>query len=362
VIAYENLALVNGPFFEELEASFSDTLHGGHFILGEKVTRFENEFAAYVGATHCIGVASGFDALLLSLKALDLPAGAEVLVPSNTYIATILAVVQAGLTPVLVEPDLATYNIDPALMEEKIGPRTKAVLVVHLYGKCCDMGPITAIARSRGLKIVEDCAQAHGTTRDGRKAGAFGDLGAFSFYPTKNLGALGDGGAITTSDDVLAERIRKLRNYGSAIRYTNDLLGYNSRLDEVQAGFLSVKLKRLDEINGHKRGLARIYLEGLKDAFIKPLPGDAGHIFHIFNVRHPRRNDLKAFLLEKGVATDIHYPTPPHRQKAVAHLFGDGAYPISEEIHTTTLSLPISFFHSKDDIGHVVEIMNGFPG
>ncbi len=362
MIAYENLALANRPFFEEFKDSFADTLERGHFILGEKVRHFEHELADYIGTRHCMGVASGFDALLLSLKALDLPQGSEVLVPSNTYIATILAVVQAGLRPVLVEPDLKTYNMDPDRLEHRIGRHTKAVLVVHLYGRCCDMGAITAITKSRGLKLIEDCAQAHGASLHGRVAGSFGDLGAFSFYPTKNLGALGDGGAITTSDDVLAARIERLRNYGSAIRYRNELLGYNSRLDEVQAGFLSIKLKRLGEINSHKRSLAGLYLEGLKDAFIKPLPGDANHVFHIFNVRHPRRDELRAFLSREGVMTDIHYPIPPHRQRAMASILGNDGYPISEEIHATTLSLPISFCHTEADIREAIGIMNAFEG
>ncbi|HEY3276778.1 MAG TPA: DegT/DnrJ/EryC1/StrS family aminotransferase [Syntrophorhabdaceae bacterium] len=361
MIEYENLGQFNRPFFDELLGSFRDSLERGWFVLGKKVEGFEKEFAAYTGCRHCVGVGSGLDALILSLLALGLEKGTEVIVPSNTYIATILAVIHAGLKPVLVEPDIKSYNLDPAKIGEKITPRTGALLVTHLYGKVCDMGPIMETAAAHGLRVVEDCAQAHGAKYRSKKAGAFGDFGAFSFYPTKNLGALGDGGGITTGDDELAEKIRKLRNYGSGMRYRNELVGFNSRLDEIQAGFLSIKLKKLDEINGHKRDLARLYHDYLKEDFIKPeVKEDFFDVYHIYSIRHPERDRLRDYLLNEGVKTDIHYPLPPHRQDALIGVVDDGPYPVSEEIHKTILSLPISFFHQEDEILKVIEVMNRF--
>ncbi len=361
MIEYENLRKVNEPFFEDFKRTFAETLESGWYILGKRVETFEGEFAGYCGSGHCVGVASGLDALTLSLKAFDFKRGDEVIVPSNTYVATILAVLHCGLTPVLVEPDIRTYNIDPARIEEKITSRTVAILVVHLYGKPCQMDPIGAIARRHGLKLVEDCAQAHGATYKGKRTGSFGDFGAFSFYPTKNLGALGDAGAVTTDGPELADRVRKLRNYGSGVKYHNELVGFNSRLDEIQAAFLSIKLGKLDEINGHKRSLATIYREGLKDDFVKPVVEEGcGDVYHIFNVRHPDRDRLKEYLLQNGIRTEIHYPVPPHRQQALQGLLPDYDYPVSDEIHATTLSLPISYFHTELDIRRVVEVMNGF--
>lgn len=259
MIEYENLRKANASFFDEFRADFSDSLESGWFILGNKAARFEAAFAAYCGARHCVGVASGLDALLLSLNAFAFADGSEVIVPSNTYIATILAVLHNRLKPALVEPDLRTYNIDPGRIEERITPLTRAIIAVHLYGKPCAMDAIAAVAEKYGLKLIEDCAQSHGASYKGRTTGTFGDYGAFSFYPTKNLGALGDGGALVTDNGEAAEKIRKLRNYGSAVKYRNDEIGFNSRLDEIQAGFLSIKLKRLDEIVAHKRRLAGIY-------------------------------------------------------------------------------------------------------
>jgi dTDP-4-amino-4,6-dideoxygalactose transaminase len=232
---------------------------------------------------------------------------------------------------------------------------------VHLYGKPCEMDPIVNMAKKHNLRIVEDCAQAHGARYRDKKVGTFGDFGAFSFYPTKNLGALGDGGAVTTDNEEMAEVLRKLRNYGSTVRYQNELLGFNSRLDEVQAGFLLVKLKRLDEINQHKRNLASLYLQYLKDDFIKPVVSkDCYDVYHIFNVRHPMRDKLKTYLLEKGIKTDIHYAIPPHRQKVLQGVLGSEEFPIAQEIHDTTLSLPISFFHIEKDVLAVIEAMNLF--
>lgn len=361
MIDYENLGKVNKPFFAELRRAFGETLESGWYILGKNVERFEREFADYCDAAHCIGVASGLDALILSLKAHEFPSGSEVIVPSNTYIATILAIIRSGLKPVLVEPDLATYNIDPARIEENITGATVAIMAVHLYGKPCDMEQITQIGHRHGLKIFEDCSQAHGASIKGKKVGTFGDCAAFSFYPTKNLGALGDAGAVTTSDSSIASRIRALRNYGSARKYHNDLVGMNSRLDEMQAAFLSVKLPHLDRINRHKRQLAALYHRGLRADFIKPcLQEGFFDVCHIYNVRHERRDELKTYLEKHLIQTEIHYPVPPHRQKALQGMFDNHAYPVADEIHATTLSLPISACHTEEDILRVVDVMNGF--
>lgn len=361
MIEYENLQKVNAGFFEEYNRVFTTVLHSGRYILGEAVNKFETEFAAYCGAEHCIGVASGLDALILSLKIFHFKEGSEVIVPSNTYIATILAILHCGLKPVLVEPDINTYNIDPSKIEPALSAKTVAIVVVHLYGKACDMDPIIDIAKRRNLKLIEDCAQAHGSMYKSKKVGVFGHCGAFSFYPTKNLGSLGDGGAVVAGDYKIAEKIRMYRNYGSKVKYYNEVVGHNSRLDEVQAAFLSVKLKKLDDINNHKRKLASIYLRNIKDEFIKPSIQE--HFFdtyHIFNVRHQQRDRLKKFLLDGGINTEIHYPVPPHRQNALKEIFKNKTYPISEEIHTTTLSLPISYGHNEKDIYKVIERLNEF--
>jgi len=361
MINYEDLGRLNEPFFAEYKTALEETLRSGWFILGEKVRTFENEFANYCGSRYCTGLASGLDALLLALKALDIPEGSEVIVPSNTYIATILAIVNAGCTPVLVEPDLVTYNIDPDKLEEKISDKTRAVIVVHLYGKICAMDKITEVCKRNSLSLIEDCAQAHGAAFKGVKAGTFGDAGAFSFYPTKNLGALGDAGALTTNDEGLDASVRSLRNYGSTVKYFNDRVGYNSRLDEIQAAFLSVKLKKLDLITAHKRELAGLYSKYLKNDFIKPDDHpDYFDVFHIYNVRHPRRDELKKYLEGRSIKTEIHYPVPPHLQPAYKQIFKAGSYPISELIHSTTLSLPVSFYHKESDIEQVIEVMNKF--
>ncbi len=360
MIEYENLNKSNSIFFEELKKSFDNTLDSGWFILGKKVEKFEQEFSAYHNSKYCFGVASGLDALLLSLIPFDFEKGSEVIVPSNTYIATILSILHAGLKPVLVEPDITTYNIDPQKIEESITTKTKAIMIVHLYGKSCEMDKIVEICGKYKLRLIEDCAQSHGAKFKGQLTGTFGEFGAFSFYPTKNLGALGDAGAVITNDESLAIKIKRLRNYGSDVKYYNEVVGYNSRLDEVQAGFLSIKLKKLDEINTHKRKLAQIYLDNLKDDFIKPVV-DKNYfdVYHIFNVRHKKRDELKQYLLKDEIKTDIHYPVAPHKQNAMKNIL-DGSYPISEEIHNTTLSLPCSFGHNEEEIFKVVEVMNKF--
>jgi len=360
MIEYENLFLLNEPFMESYKESFSDSLDKGWFILGNKVSTFETEFAAYCGSKYGAGLASGLDALVLALKYFDFPEGSEVIVPSNTYIATILAIYNNGLVPVLVEPDISTYNIDPLKIEEKITSRTKAIMVVHLYGKSCEMHPIMDLSKKYELKVIEDCAQSHGAAYKGKKTGTFGDFGAFSFYPTKNLGALGDGGALLSNDFDAITKIKALRNYGCHEKYYNNYIGINSRLDEIQAGFLSVKLAHLDAINTHKKKLAKLYQEGLKADFILPVvQDDFEDVYHIYAVRHTERDRLRAHLLANNIRTEIHYPVPPHEQNALKERL-KGAFPISETIHQTTISLPISFYHTTFQVEEVIEKMNAF--
>lgn len=361
MIEYENLFKLNQSFLDEYQQQYESVIDSGWFILGSNVAKFESEFAAYCTAGYCAGVANGLDALILSLKASDFPVGKEVIVPSNTYIATILSILHCGLKPVLVEPDISTYNIDPLKIEEAITRDTVAIMAVHLYGKCCEMDKIQAVAKFHNLKIIEDCAQAHGAMYKKRKAGIFGDYAAFSFYPTKNLGALGDGGCVLCNDEGRIATIKKLRNYGSEKKYYNDVVGFNSRLDELQAAFLSVKLKYLDQINDHKIKLASLYQRYLKDEFIKPISHpDYYNVFHIYPIRHAHRDKLRAHLLDKNIKTEVHYPVPPHRQKALSGLFTGMKFPISEEIHSTVVSLPISYFHTENDVMNVIEILNSF--
>jgi dTDP-4-amino-4,6-dideoxygalactose transaminase len=357
MIEYENLKKVNSIFFSKYKDNFDEFIRSGWYILGRQTSKFEEEFASYCGVKNCIGVASGLDALILAIDAFNFPKESEIIVPSNTYIATIMAIVRNGFKPVLVEPDINTYNIDINKIENKITKNTKAILVVHLYGKSCEMDKIIELSNNYDLKIIEDCAQAHGAKFKGKKVGSFG-VGCFSFYPTKNLGALGDAGAITCYDEVYKDKIKALRNYGSSKKYYNDELGYNSRLDEIQAGFLSIKLNMLDDINNHKRKLAKIYLENLDNKFVKPVVDrDYFDVYHIFNVRHHKRNKLKEYLLSSGVKTEIHYPLALHKQKSMQK-FITGYYPTSNKIHDTILSLPISYFHTKNDVLKICEIMN----
>jgi dTDP-4-amino-4,6-dideoxygalactose transaminase len=318
MIEYENLSKLNAPFFDEYEKSFSKITRKGWYVLGEEVSSFENEFKSFVGSPFCLGVANGLDALMLSLRAFDFEAGSEVIVPSNTYIATILSILQNNLKPVLVEPDIHTYNIDPKKIEEKITSKTKAIMVVHLYGKACEMDSIVSLCKKYNLKLVEDCAQAHGAKFKGQSIGTFGDFGAFSFYPTKNLGALGDAGAVTCNDELLYKKVKALRNYGSDKKYFNTYIGYNSRLDEIQASFLRIKLAKLNDINNHKRKLASLYHEHISDKFIKPeLHPDYFDVFHIYNIRCEKRDELKEYLVKNEIGTEIHYPVSPNRQLAM---------------------------------------------
>lgn len=359
-VEYENLSKLNEPFFEEYESVFSKVARKGWYVLGEEVKAFEDEFASFSESRYCLGVANGLDALKLALKAFDFVAGSEVIVPSNTYIATILSIVQNNLKPVLVEPEIRTYNIDPAKIEAAITSKTKAIMIVHLYGKACDMNPILEICNKYKLKLIEDCAQAHGAKYKGKQIGTFGDFGAFSFYPTKNLGALGDAGAATCQNEELYTKMKALRNYGSHQKYYNQYIGTNSRLDEVQAAFLRIKLRKLNDINNHKRMLAGIYQERLSSKLIKPIISDNFYdVFHIYNIRTDKRDELKKHMEENGIKTEIHYPVSPNKQVAMKGIL-DVESPISEEIHKTTLSLPISYFHTVDDVRYVCEVINGF--
>ena len=339
---------LKAPYIElkdDLDAAYKRVMESGWYILGKEVAAFEDEFAAYSQAKHCIGVANGLDALHLIVRGYGIGHGDEVIVPSNTYIATWLAVTHAGATPVPVEPDVNSYNIDPTRMEAAITPKTKAIMVVHLYGQTADMDSINAIAQKHGLKVIEDCAQAHGALYKGRRAGSLGDAAGFSFYPGKNLGAIGDGGAVTTSDDQLAERLKVLRNYGSQVKYHNDVVGFNSRLDELQAAFLRVKLARLDKWNEQRRETAALYMKLLADVpglIIPTVSQWAEPVWHLFVVRSTVRDLLQSTLTDCGIGTMIHYPIPPHLQPAYADLgYKNGDFPISEAVHSSIISLPM---------------------
>ncbi|MDP2761873.1 MAG: DegT/DnrJ/EryC1/StrS family aminotransferase [Sideroxyarcus sp.] len=328
----------------ELRAAFERVLDSGRYILGEEVGQFEQEFAAYCEAGHCVGVGNGLEALHLILRAYGVGCGDEVIVPSNTYIATWLAVSHTGAVPVPVEPDERTCNIDPARMEAAITPRTRAIIAVHLYGQPADMDAINAVASRHGLKVIEDAAQAHGARYKGRRVGSLGDAAGFSFYPGKNLGAIGDGGAVTTKDPVLAEKIRVLGNYGSSEKYRNDVKGYNSRLDELQAAFLRAKLKKLDEWNGRRRIIAAKYLTGLAGTTLglPHVPEWADPVWHLFVVRSKQRDALQSHLVSHDIGSMIHYPIPPHLQTAYAELgLKQGSLHVSEAIHREVLSLPM---------------------
>ena len=352
---------LNFPYLElkeELDAAYHRVMESGWYVLGKDVEAFESEFASYCEAKHCIGVANGLDALHLIVRAYGIGPGDEVIVPSNTYIATWLAVTHAGATPVAVEPDIRTYNIDPEKIEQAITPRTKAIMVVHLYGQPADMDPINEIAAKYGLKVIEDSAQAHGARYKGRRTGTLGDAAGFSFYPGKNLGAIGDGGAVTTNDSELAERIKVLRNYGSQIKYHNEIVGFNSRLDELQAALLRVKLAKLDEWNERRRIVAQNYLKELSDQkkLVLPyVPDWAEPVWHLFVIRHVQRDALQKSLNKEGIGTMIHYPIPPHLQEAYSEL-GDneGAFPIAEQIHKEVLSLPMGPHLTETDASIVI--------
>lgn len=328
----------------QLDAAFDRVLNSGWFIQGNELRHFEEEFGSYCEANHCIGVGNGLDALHLILRAYGIGEGDEVIVPSNTYIATWLAISYAGATPIPVEPDLRTFNIDQTRIEAVITTRTKAIMAVHLYGQPADMDGINTLAKKYDLKVIEDAAQAHGARYKGKRVGTLGDAAGFSFYPGKNLGAIGDGGAVTTNDIEIAKRIRLLRNYGSQNKYHNEVKGYNSRLDELQAAFLREKLKKLDEWNNRRKIIAAEYLYQLKNCnLILPyVPKWADPVWHLFVVRSQQREVLQGYLQQHEIDTMIHYPIPPHLQQAYSELgYKQGDFPVAEMIHREVLSLPI---------------------
>ncbi|GMV34994.1 MAG: DegT/DnrJ/EryC1/StrS family aminotransferase [Chloroflexi bacterium CFX1] len=358
---------LKSPYIElrdELDAAYRRVMESGWYILGEEATAFEKEFAEHCGAKFCVGVGNGLEALHLILRAYGIGEGDEVIVPTNTYIATWLAVSYAGAKPVPVEPIEREYNIDPNRIEAAITPRTKAILPVHLYGLAADVDPILSLAERFNLKVVEDAAQAQGAQYKGRSAGNLCHAAGFSFYPGKNLGALGDAGAAMTNDEALADKARTLRNYGSKVKYYNEAKGYNSRLDEMQAAFLRVKLKRLDEWNARRARIASFYLEALSDVedlTLPALPNWSSPVWHIFPVRHPRRDELQAHLKANGVDTLIHYPVPPHLSGAYADMgYSRGAFPIAEAIADSELSLPMGPHLGEGDAERVVEVIQSF--
>lgn len=359
MIAHLDLQRINQPYQAEIAEAMRRVAESGWYVLGKEVTTFEQNWAAYCGTSHCIGVANGLNALELIFRAFDFPEGSEVIIPANTYIASILSVTSLGLKPVWVEPDPKTLNIDPRKIERKITPRTKAIMAVHLYGKCCDMKPIWEIARKHNLKVVEDAAQAHGATYLGFKAGNLSDAAAFSFYPTKNLGALGDAGAVNTNDSDLARKIASLRNYGSTIKYYNDYIGTNSRLDELQAAVLNVKLKYLEAENQRRRELARFYFSEIKhpDLILPSLKTLYEDAWHLFVVRHPKREQFIDYLMENGVQATVHYPVPAHKQRAYT-AYNHLSLPITEQIHNEVISLPLNPSLTDKEAAYIVQVIN----
>ncbi len=359
MIKFLDLHKLNKPFEAQFLAKTAAFLDKGWYVLGDEVKQFEQSFATFSKSKHCIGVGNGLDALVLILKANiqlgTLKKGDEILVPANTYIASVLAILQADLLPVFVEPTIETYNIDPNLIEEKITLKTKAILVVHLYGQLAEMDKINAICESNNLLIIEDAAQAHGLTFKGNHTRAF------SFYPGKNLGALGDGGAITTNDNTLAEVLFSLRNYGSSKKYNNDFIGINSRLDELQAAFLNIKLPHLNTENETRKKIAKRYLSEINNKKIElPICNNFNeHVFHLFVIRTENRNDLQEYLNSNGIETVIHYPIPPHKQKALQD-YNHLNLPITEKIHREVLSLPMSSVLLETEITHIITTLNSY--
>lgn len=364
MIPFLDLKAINSQYRDELITACTRVIDSGWYINGNELEQFELDFASYCGTKHAIGVANGLDALTLTLRAWKelgkLQDGDEVIVPSNTYIASILAINANNLIPILVEPDITTYNICPDKIQAAITHKTKAILPVHLYGRLADMPAITDIAKRHNLLVLEDSAQAHGANIDGKKAGSWGDASGFSFYPGKNLGALGDAGAVTTNDDELANILRALRNYGSHEKYKNLFQGVNSRLDEVQAAMLKAKLRHLDKEITHRRKVAAAYIEGIDNpAMILPSQQNKNHVWHVFVIRCEQRDALQNYLAENGVQTLIHYPIPPHRQQAYEE-WNNLSYPISEKIHKEVLSLPISPVITIDDAQSIIKLCNSW--
>lgn len=349
---------------QELDSAYNRVLDKSYFIQGDECRKFEEEFAEYCGVKYCVGVATGLDALFLILKAMNIGNGDEVIVPSNTYIATALAVSYTGAKPIFVEPEIETFNINPSRIEEKITSNTKAIIAVHLQGRTADMEAINVIAKKHNLKVIEDAAQAHGAKYKGKKAGSLSDAAGFSFYPGKNLGALGDGGCITTNNKKLADKVRALGNYGSDYKYHHIYKGVNSRLDEIQAAFLRVKLPNLDRWNEDRRATAKKYFEGIKNPLIKlPLKStdEFEHIYHVFVIRCDKRDELEKYLNENGIGTVKHYPIPMHEQECYKDLeIKHGELPIAEEISITVLSIPMYYGMTEDEINYVIETINKF--
>ncbi|WP_395303169.1 DegT/DnrJ/EryC1/StrS family aminotransferase [Pectobacterium polonicum] len=370
MINFLDLKEVNTSYKNELKDAFSRVLDSGWYISGNELFDFENNFSNYCGVTHTIGVANGLDALILTLRAWKelgkIKDGDEVIVQANTYIASVLAITENNLTPILVEPDPNTYNLSPLAVKAAITPRTKVILPVHLYGQISPMDKIMAIAKEHNLLVLEDCAQAHGATLNDKKAGSWGDAAGFSFYPGKNLGALGDAGAITTNDNELANALKALRNYGSHKKYENIYQGVNSRLDELQAAFLTVKLKYLDESNRRRQQIAKEYCAGVKNNLISlPRSPDipSEHVWHLFVIQSDNRIRLQKFLSDNGIQTLIHYPTPPHFQQAYSELgLKEGSLPITESIHNRVLSLPMGPTLSDIEIQNMIKILNNYRG
>ncbi|WP_454871096.1 DegT/DnrJ/EryC1/StrS family aminotransferase [Priestia megaterium] len=365
MIPFLDLKLLNSKYSKEIESSIKRVIDSGWYIMGSELDFFEKEFSSFCDVKHCIGVGNGLDALSLIVRAYGYGKGDEIIVPANTYIASILALSENGITPVLVEPELNSYNINPNLIEEKITPRTKAILVVHLYGQCANISKVKNIAEKYNLKVIEDAAQAHGATYEEKRVGSLGDAAGFSFYPGKNLGCLGDGGAITTNDDILARRIRFLRNYGSIKKYEHVYRGKNSRLDELQAAILRLKLKNLDHDNQKRRRVAHYYLKNIENKYVV-LPQlcsneEKSHVWHLFVIRSTQRNNLQKYLDNMNIQTIIHYPIPPHKQEAYKE-WHNMKLPLTEQIHSEVLSLPISPVMQKKDIYKVVEMINQFKG
>lgn len=365
-VKFLDLHAVNNCYRQPIDCAIGRVLDSGWYLLGKECETFEAEFAGYCGVKHCIGVANGLDALNLIIRAYGFTSGDEIIVPANTFIASILAISQNGCTPVLVEPDIGTYDINPDLIEAKITSKTKAIMVVHLYGRVVEMEKIWSLALKYDLKIIEDAAQSHGGVYRDRHTGNLGDAGGFSFYPGKNLGCLGDGGAVVTNDDQLADRVRSLRNYGSSEKYRHVYKGTNSRLDEIQAAVLSVKLKGLDKDNQRRRKIAQFYAEGIVNSkIVLPVAHDStpvtyrGHVWHLFVVRCEERDLLQQYLMEKEIQTLIHYPISPHRQDAYRE-WHELSFPITEEICRTVLSLPISPVMTDEEVRFVVEKINEF--
>lgn len=366
MIPFLDIKAINQRFETDFQNSFQKFLDSGYYILGNQVKLFEANFANFCGTTHCIGTGNGLDALRLILegyKVLEkLKENDEVLVASNTYIATILAIKQAGLKPVLVETDFDTYNFNINSLKTSISNKSKAIMPVHLYGQLSPMKEILEIAKHNNLLVIEDAAQAHGAKdKDGNRAGNLGDAAGFSFYPTKNLGALGDGGAVTTNDDALAEVILKLRNYGTSSKYVNDILGFNSRLDEIQAAFLNCKLPSLDIDNTRRRAIATMYNSEIKnEKFTLPrFDGSENHIFHLYVVRVQNRNNFIDYLDRNGIGHLIHYPIPPHKQKALLE-FADLSFPNTERMHNEVLSIPMSPVMTDNDVNKVISVLNNY--